>query len=93
MDQKKCYKRSSGFVFRLIDDEALLVPIVKTTEEVDCIYTLSPVGAKIWNGMDGKTSIEKIIKSIAGEYKIDEKLAKKDVSDFLDQLLEIGSIT
>jgi len=92
MDMKKCYTKNPSFVFRVIDEEALLVPIVKTSDEVDCIYTLSAVGAKIWEKINGKTSVGKIKSMIMEEYKVDEKIAEKDVKDFLSQLEEIESI-
>ncbi|MDD5129968.1 MAG: PqqD family protein [Candidatus Omnitrophica bacterium] len=92
MDMKKCYKKNSSFVFRMIDDEALLVPMVKTTEEVDCIYTLSPLAAWIWEKIDGKTNVEKIKKMIIQEYAVAETTAEKDLNDFIAQLEEIESI-
>ena len=43
MEKKTVIRKNPNMVTRVIADETVLLPIYKTSEEINCIYTLSVV--------------------------------------------------
>ena len=77
---------------RRIVDEVILVPIARNFGDLESIFTLNDVGARIWDLLDGDRSVEEIIEVIATEYAVDRETAAGDVAGFLDQLEHIGAV-
>jgi len=89
----KYYKRDESMVSRKIADELLLVPTKQNVANLHCIYTLNELGGRIWELIDGSTSLEEIVSTLTQEYKVEANQAEADIEDFLNQLEEIGAIT
>lgn len=70
----------------------LLVPISRNFGDLESIFTLNEVGARIWDLLDGCRSLSDITEVIVGEYAIDQETAARDVAEFLDQLESIGAM-
>lgn len=68
--------------WRLIEEEALLLDL----EEGE-VLRLNPVGAEIWNAIDGTRTVDDIVAHIQGTFEVTEKQAARDVQRFLKQLL------
>lgn len=79
-------------VFRMIEDETILVPIRNNVGDLQNIYILNEVGAKVWELLDGKRGIEKISNIISSEYDIITKEVERDISEFIEDLKSIGAI-
>lgn len=86
------YKKDESMVFRKIGDETILVPIRNKVGDLQNIYVLNEVGARIWELIDGKKGIEDIVNVISTEYDIMIEEAKKDIRDYLKDLESIGAI-
>ena len=54
------YKKNKNMVTRKIADETILLPIYKTSKEINCIYTLNKPASIVWDMIDGKTTIGEI---------------------------------
>lgn len=87
------YKKSSDIVFRQIGGEYILVPIRHKVGDLENIYTLNEVAARIWELIDGKNDIERIRDYIAREFEIDSNTAEKDIAEFIEQLKIFDGIT
>jgi len=85
---EKIYSRNPDVVFRKIAEEYILVPIKKKVAELDSIYTLNEVSARIWELIDGKTSSRDLINTITREFCVTSEEAQKDILQFLSQLEE-----
>ncbi len=81
------YERISGVVYRIIDEETL---IMKT--ENNSIYTLSKVGTSIWEKISSKQKLNSIVDAVCNEFDIERSIATKEVSNFLDSLVENGLV-
>ena len=68
--------------WRLIEEEALLLDF----EEGE-VVRLSPVGAEIWNAIDGTRTVEEIVAHICHTFEVSQRIARRDVYRFLKQLL------
>ena len=86
------YAKNPSMVSRRIADEFILVPIRHNVGDLDSIYTLNEVGARIWELIDGEKSVCEIRDRIVEEFDVDSQVAQKDIVELLMQLEEIDSI-
>jgi hypothetical protein len=88
----KIYKKSENIVTRVIEKEMILVPIQKEVANLDQFYVLNETGKRIWELIDGKNSVEKIINEITHEFNIKKEKAKKDVIKFIKDLKKLNCL-
>lgn len=81
------YVRDESVVARLIGQEYLLVPTRGEVAEMDHIFVLNPVAARIWELLDGERTIAEVSASICDEFEVDPVSAQRDVVEFVDKLL------
>ncbi len=89
---RKIPAKSEDIIFRKVDEEYILVPMLCSSDEVEHIYNLNTVGAVIWERIDGHRSIKEIISELSTEYDAPEEVIQRDVVDFLNDLLKAGII-
>jgi len=89
----RIYKKSDSIVSRKIADEYILVPIRNNVGDLESIYTLNEVGARIWELIDGKTKISEIKEKLAEEFEVAAEEAEKDIVEYVLQLEKIKAIT
>ncbi len=87
-----CYSRNHDVVNRSIAGETILVPIKNHTGNLGSIYTLNEVGGLIWEMIDGRTPLHKIVESVVETYQVTDDEALRDVSVFLSTLENAGLI-
>jgi hypothetical protein len=85
-DLKSILHHSPAVVTRKTGNEYVLVPITDNIADMDSVYTLNETGAFIWEQINGKRSVEEIIKEMTGEYDIDNDTATKDVLEFISKM-------
>lgn len=86
-------KKNPDIVTRVIDGETILMPIYRTSDEINCIYTLNKVASRVWEMIDGKKSYAKIKKEILGEFDATSKEVDKEMALLFKDLKEIKAIT
>jgi len=92
MQDTVVFKKNPDMVSRAIEDETVLMPIYKTSDEMNCIYTLNDVGARVWELIDGKRSLAGIKKSLLKEFDATEKELNKELDKFFRELGEIKAL-
>ena len=92
MELTKSYHKSSSMVARRVAEEVILVPIRQNVGDLQCIYTLNEVGARIWELLDNAETVADMVSSVAKEYEVEQPEAQADLLDFLTQLESIGAI-
>jgi hypothetical protein len=88
----KVYSKSDSIVSRKIADEFILVPIRQNVGDLESIYTLNEVAARIWELIDGKIKVEEIKEKIIEEFEVTPEEVEKDIVEHLMQLEEIKAI-
>jgi len=88
----KYYKRDESMIGRKIADELILVPTKQNVADIQCIYTLNELGGRIWELINGSTSVEAIVSVLTQEYEVETEQAEADLKDFLNQLEQIGAV-
>src|SRR5215813_5158658 len=86
------YARDPDFVSRRIADEVIVLPIRKNLGDLDSIYTLNDVGARIWELLDGRRSLREIRDVIVSEYQVTAQMATVDLETFVEHLTAIGAL-
>lgn len=86
------YQRNDDFVFRRIDDEAILVPIVDNVGDMGAIYTLNDVAALIWELLDGQKTLDDIRNNIVAEFEVSRQDARLDLCAFISQMATLGAV-
>jgi hypothetical protein len=86
------YSRDESMVFRKIGDETFLVPVRNNVGELDNIYVLDEVAARIWELVDGYNTVQDISNIVCAEYDAGAEDVEKDLREFLDGLESIGAV-
>jgi hypothetical protein len=84
----RIYRRQDDVVCRLVGHESILVPIRPSATGIDSVYTLSPVGHRVWELIDGNVTVEEIARVLCSEYDVEETVALADVEELLASLEE-----
>ncbi len=89
---EKIYRRNDNFVFRRIEGETVLVPIRDNVGDLDCIYSLNPVGALVWEHLDGSHDLDAIKNRITAEYDVADDKAETDLLSFINEMKTIAAV-
>jgi hypothetical protein len=68
------------------------MPIYRTSEEINCIYTLNQSAARVWELVDGKRSLGKIKQALLKEFDVSEKEVDRELCKLLKDLEEIKAV-
>lgn len=92
MQETRALRKNKDMVTRVIDDETILLPIYKTSEEINCIYTLNKVASRAWELIDGKRKLSAIKKQLLEEFDATAKEIDREMQKFLKDLKEIKAL-
>jgi tRNA uridine 5-carbamoylmethylation protein Kti12 len=85
-------RKNPDMVTRVIDNEMILLPIFKTSKEVNCIYTLNKIASQVWEMINGKRTLPDIKKLILEKFDTTAKEVDKELGKLLKDLREIKAI-
>ncbi len=92
MNLEAVFARNDQVVSRKIVDELILVPMRKNVADMETLYTLNEVGARVYELIDGAVPLRGIVNAIVEEFDVTEQNAESDVREFVEQLLEIEAV-
>lgn len=84
------YRRGDNYVYRLTVGEHLLVALHARRDEP--LYALTPTGAQLWERMAEWTTVDQLAQALVSEYEIGPDEARRDVTEFLEQLTLLGAL-
>jgi len=93
VEGSRVYRQSSDVVCRQVGLESILVPIRQNVGNLDYVYTLSPVAARIWALLDGTRSIDAVTAQICSEFEVDRETARHDVAELVTDLAGASLLT
>jgi hypothetical protein len=88
----QCFIKKSDFVTRCIAGETIFVPVRGHVGDLESIYIVNEVGTLIWELIDARTSVSRIVEAICEAYDVTPDEAAKDVVEFLRSLEAAGLI-
>ena len=85
----KIYVPSEDVVAREIEGELIIVPLVSGIGDIeDELFTLNETGRAIWNKLDGKRSLKKLVEELSEEFEAPAGEIGKDVVGIVEELLK-----
>jgi hypothetical protein len=91
-EEETRYERNPEFIYRRIVDELVLVPVRQEVADMDCIYTLNPVGAFIWEKLEGRATLGELQAAVVAQYEVDPEAAGVDLREFVQELESAGAV-
>lgn len=85
-------RKNPDMVTRVIDDETILVPVYKTSDEINCIYTFNKCASRVWELIDGKQTVAEIKRQVLREFDTTPEETEKEMRKLLKDLEEIKAI-
>lgn len=83
-------KLEKEFVLREIAGDYVIIPVGKTVIEFNGLITVNEVGVSIWNMLQNEVTFDQIVQGILNEYEVEESVAREDIREFLDKLIDGG---
>jgi len=84
--------RDPDFISRRIADEVILLPIRKNLGDLESIFTLNDVAARVWELLDGRRTLREIRDVVVAEYEVTPEEAAGDLETFIGHLRAIGAL-
>ncbi|MFH1858205.1 MAG: pyrroloquinoline quinone biosynthesis peptide chaperone PqqD [Candidatus Omnitrophota bacterium] len=81
------FEKNKRLSWRRVEDQLVLLD----PDEGD-LLRFTPVGAAIWEALDGKRSVHEIISHLLGIFEAEPKRVSRDVLSFLKQMRNQGLI-
>lgn len=85
-------KINAEFVKREVAGESILVPVGKTTLDLNGMMTLNEVGAFLWEKLPEAENEAALVDAVLAEYEAERSEVEQDVSEFLSKLRELKII-
>lgn len=92
MDQKSVYKKSAKIVARVIGEETVLLPLFKTSDDINSIYTLNRAASWVWEQMDGCRSLGAIREEAQKKFDVTPQNFDRQIRQVLKDLQEVGAL-
>ena len=83
-------KVDKEFILREIAGDYIIIPTGKTVLEFNGLITVNEVGVDIWNMLQEDVTFEDLVQGILAEYDVEEEVAREDIQEFLNTLIEGG---
>ena len=80
------------FVTREVAGDWLLVPVGRTTLDMNGLLTLNETGAFLWERLPAAEDEEALVSALLDVFEVDRKTAADDVTEFLGRLRKLGII-
>ena len=86
-------KIKSGFMLRSIAGRNIVVPVGNRSLDFNGMITLNESATFLWEQLEKGAEEQELVRAVLERYEdVDEDLAKKSVSDFLDKLREVDCL-
>jgi hypothetical protein len=89
---EQLFTRSRSVVSRLVAGETLIVPVRGKVGDLASIYSFNGTGSLIWKLLDAPQSVADLIDAVEREYVVEQEQARKDVTQFLNDMLSVGLV-
>jgi hypothetical protein len=89
IDMNARYIPSQDVVAREIEGELIIIPLVAGIGDIDDeLFSLNESGKVVWDQLNGKSSLDELVQSLADHYAVPQEEMDKDVRGFIGELLK-----
>lgn len=93
MNLNRVLKQGPEMVVREIAGEVLLVPVRGKLAQLQQIFVLNPVGAYIWQQLDGERDLDAIRQGLIETFEVASPEAETDLFEYLGALEGAGLVS
>jgi len=93
LEPDSVYRHSNDVVCRQVGIESILVPIRHNVGNLDYVYTLNPVAARVWTLLDGTRTIDAVVSELCDEFDVDRDTAWSDVTTLVTDLASVSLVS
>ncbi len=86
MSLNRVFRQRQEMVTREIAGEVILVPVRGKLAQLQQIFVLNPVGAYIWEQLDGERDLEAIRRGLVDSFEVTSSEAEADLVEYLGAL-------
>lgn len=83
-------KVDKKFVLREVAGDYIIIPTGSTVLEFNGLITVNEVGVSLWNMLQEEVTFDELVQGILDEYDVEEDVAREDIREFLDILIDGG---
>lgn len=87
LDMNRLFTKNDQILFKVIGGEPVLVDPYRRE-----LMRLNPVASETWELLDGKRSLGQIIDAVKENFDADEGVVRRDVMDFIKELVSLEII-
>jgi hypothetical protein len=88
----KLFMRSRSVVSRVVAGETLIVPVRGKVGDLASIYSFNGTGSLIWQKLDAPKTLADLVEAVEREFRVAQKQAHRDVTKFMQDLLDVGLV-
>jgi len=85
-------RKNPDFVARVIEDETVLLPVYKSSDDINCIYSLNPSSSAVWELINGKRPLSSIKEELLKRFDSTAEEINKELSSLLKDLKKIKAV-
>jgi len=85
---ERVLRKRDEVVSREIAGETILVPIRGKLVDMERVFTVNPVGAHVWQQLNGRRSLAEIRDSVLETFDVEKAQADVDIQEFVAELTE-----
>lgn len=78
------------FILREIAGDYIIIPTGRTVLDFNGLITVNEVGVTLWKMLQEEVTLETLVQGVLAEYDVEEDVAREDIQEFLDKLVEGG---
>lgn len=84
--------RSQAVVARVVAGETLIIPVRDRVGDLASIYSLNSTGSLIWKLLGSPRTVTQLAMAFAQEYEVEPEMVRRDVADFLNEMMAVGMV-
>jgi len=85
--------QSKNVVARNLEGKLILMPLHKSSKDINYIYTLNETAALVWNKFNGKTCLGNLGHALSQTYNVTEAKLEKELIEFVKDLASFKAVT
>ena len=85
-------KITREYILREIAGDYIIIPTGKTVLDFNGLITLNEVGVSLWKMLQNEVTFDDLLQGVLDEYDVEPAVAREDIQEFLDQLVNRGII-
>ena len=92
MKAERIFRKNPDFVTREIESNIILMPLCKSSKDIDYIYSLNETAGAVWNLIDGKRKLQQIKDKLLRSYEVSQGKVSEQFYELIKDLKEIKAI-